>query len=333
MFARTVFVSLSLLSLVFTLPFASAEDERGRLPDGRAFRTDAQGNQLVDYIAELELAVEGLQRRVNGLEDEVKAKQAQVQRLQGGNFAEPQLKEKDIGGAVSSTQVATNCDQYVKQVKHYAQLLEDKKLDAEIIGQRHTEELEKAKSDVRKLEAALREKSEENATILAKVSGNEREIEDLRKEKESVAVQLAEQKALPPRVVEVPRIESQPVLERKPLYISRDGVSESRAGSDAFMKSRSQAVQSLQDKMLKDISSLEGLIASRNTLYQQYTRKVKNPDMKPQEIETSRRKIESLRRQVQSASMVHELAGIRGDINELRGEVQQEIAQMRRVVR
>ncbi len=57
------------------LDVAVADDqqsERGRLPDGRAYRTDLEGNQLVDYIAELELEKEGLEGRIFKLQDQVR---------------------------------------------------------------------------------------------------------------------------------------------------------------------------------------------------------------------------------------------------------------------
>ncbi|MBX7143628.1 MAG: hypothetical protein K1X79_04185 [Oligoflexia bacterium] len=81
------------------LPVAWAEDEdpaRGRLADGRAFRTDAQGNQLVDYIAELELSVEQLKRRVNGLEFELSEKQAVIDRSSAGKGEAKVVAERDL---------------------------------------------------------------------------------------------------------------------------------------------------------------------------------------------------------------------------------------------
>lgn len=72
------------------------EQARGRLADGRAFRTDAEGNQLVDYIAELELSVEQLNRKVNGLEFELGEKQAQVERLNAAGAKAQALAERDL---------------------------------------------------------------------------------------------------------------------------------------------------------------------------------------------------------------------------------------------
>jgi hypothetical protein len=66
----------TLTLLILTLPhLASAEEaDRGRLPDGRAFRTDSTGIQLVDHVAELELTIESLNRRLQAAENEVKHK-------------------------------------------------------------------------------------------------------------------------------------------------------------------------------------------------------------------------------------------------------------------
>jgi predicted nucleic acid-binding Zn-ribbon protein len=75
-----------LFATVLTFPLVSvnlhAEDStRGRLPDGRAFRTDPQGNQLVDYIAELELSVDTLKQQVHALENDITAKNELIEKL------------------------------------------------------------------------------------------------------------------------------------------------------------------------------------------------------------------------------------------------------------
>ncbi|NDC37574.1 MAG: hypothetical protein EBZ48_05930 [Proteobacteria bacterium] len=90
---------------------ALAEDSprRGLLADGRAFRTDQNGNQLVDYIAELEVNVESLEKRVYGLEDEIKEKQAVIDRLQKGGAADASLRERDLGTQAATQVVAQRC--------------------------------------------------------------------------------------------------------------------------------------------------------------------------------------------------------------------------------
>ena len=61
---KTLLSIIILLSLGFSLNLVAEDADRGRLPDGRAYRVDQQGYQLVDYIAELELKVEELQTQL-----------------------------------------------------------------------------------------------------------------------------------------------------------------------------------------------------------------------------------------------------------------------------
>ena len=66
-----------IITILFFVLFASllqAEDSpsNGRLPDGRAYRVDSQGYQLVDYVAELELKVEELQNKIISINNEQK---------------------------------------------------------------------------------------------------------------------------------------------------------------------------------------------------------------------------------------------------------------------
>ncbi len=87
--------------LLFSLPLQAEEPALGRTADGRAYRTDAQGNQIVDYIAELELSVDSLKRRVHGLEYDLEEKQRVIARLSGGSGAQGAsptagLQERDL---------------------------------------------------------------------------------------------------------------------------------------------------------------------------------------------------------------------------------------------
>ena len=103
-----------LLFAVCAAPFSLAAEEpaRGRLPDGRAYRLDSKGNEIVDYIAELEATNESLNRRIYGLESEVEEKQKQIDRLHKGAAARP-LQERDLASPnvkapaqISSTEAA-----------------------------------------------------------------------------------------------------------------------------------------------------------------------------------------------------------------------------------
>jgi len=94
---------LSRASVLFLVIFSmflpvtiSADELRGRLPDGRAYRTDSDGTQLVDYIAELELSIEALNRRVHGLEYELEERDKRIGRLQRSGAREAAVQERDL---------------------------------------------------------------------------------------------------------------------------------------------------------------------------------------------------------------------------------------------
>lgn len=82
-------VLFSLATLFFSGLVVAEQPERGRMPDGRAFRRDVKGTEVIDYIAELEVGIEELQRRVGGLEGEVRDKQTALDRCSGGEKMQP----------------------------------------------------------------------------------------------------------------------------------------------------------------------------------------------------------------------------------------------------
>ena len=87
---------ISLFALLFFSFEVVAEPQIGRLPSGQAYRTDAAGNQIVDYIAELEVKNEALERRIRGLVAEVEDLRAH------GTSPTSSLKEKNLVGTSPS---------------------------------------------------------------------------------------------------------------------------------------------------------------------------------------------------------------------------------------
>lgn len=149
--ASAFFVASFLLLSSGSLRAEDTDAARGRLPDGRAFRTDAQGNQLVDYIAELELSVEQLNRRVHGLEFEVEERQKQIERMSKRGAGDDSIAERDLlnsraASAVNSREASfsvpaeafpeANSESQqaacVQQVAATQQLLEKARFDLEV---------------------------------------------------------------------------------------------------------------------------------------------------------------------------------------------------------
>ena len=95
-------IAIAKLLMVFIIIFYHAttsfgqekENDRGRLPDGRAFRTDLEGAQIVDYIAELEQSIAEQNRKITSLEDENASIQKEYERVKAGRPEE--ISEKDL---------------------------------------------------------------------------------------------------------------------------------------------------------------------------------------------------------------------------------------------
>ena len=124
MFRKVVALTLLVSGLVVIPQSSFAEPERGRLPDGRAFRTDVEGHQIVDYIAELEVTIEGLNRQVQSLEGELNDKNQALGRAARGEPIRPRVQERDLiassqgGCPACPVQQCPNCDEELATLRH-----------------------------------------------------------------------------------------------------------------------------------------------------------------------------------------------------------------------
>ncbi len=70
----------------------------GRLPDGRAYRTDAAGNEIVDLVAELELQLKSKEQQLIALEDDLERERERSARLQSSGGKDPEVRERTLVG-------------------------------------------------------------------------------------------------------------------------------------------------------------------------------------------------------------------------------------------
>ena len=91
-------LGLGLVHFSFGIATCFADDTHGRTSDGRAFRKDAEGNTVVDYIAELESENDSLKRQVKGVESERDAAELKLTSQSSGSAVGCQLplKEKNL---------------------------------------------------------------------------------------------------------------------------------------------------------------------------------------------------------------------------------------------
>lgn len=90
-------------------------------PDGRNFRVDSQGNQIADYVSELETEVDTLKNRVNALENDNEAKESTIVRLKKGECSQSSMTEFDIGPEASNPDadsISSLGDVRIRQLEH-----------------------------------------------------------------------------------------------------------------------------------------------------------------------------------------------------------------------
>ena len=98
---------LAILFALVLAPPLNAGPSVGRYADGTPYRIDAEGNEIVDQLAELELEKQNSQFRIQALEKDLEEKEIALQQRRS-NQPEPQLygEEKTASAAVSVAAVA-----------------------------------------------------------------------------------------------------------------------------------------------------------------------------------------------------------------------------------
>ena len=292
-----------LFVFLFFIPVLHAEEaERGRLPDGRAFRTGVDGTQLVDYIAELEVSVESLNRQVQGLEDENKEKQAVIDRLRGGGEFKPTLQERDLGArthqAASRAPVQPQLPCEPKVVETVVEKIVEKPVSCPQVSC-------PAPADTVDCGTVVAKARQDEAQLFQNtINRQNQEIEELRG-------------ALSKASTEARLVAQQRTTSAAPLLSVR-----SAASPGTLSESRIRAVDSLRQTMQRDIKSLENLVSYRDQLYARVD-KSRFPSVNSVPLR-------ELKQQLERAEQVSELSRARTAMNESRGKIQQEIALFKR---
>jgi hypothetical protein len=286
----------------------------GRLPDGRAFRTDKEGNQLVDYIAELELEVESLKRRVVGLEDENAEKQASIQRLSSGRDLNPKVIEKDL--IKKEPAVTAECKPQIVE-KVVEKIVEKPGAclpQVKVVEKTGVCPPQVKCADDKALVNEITNLKEQLAQVNLDLSRSGKDLSKANQDLER-ANQALEQKSIDVDIL-ANKLETQRKTAAAPPAIYQEKFP--KPETDV----RIRAVDMLRKTMLQDLRSFEDLVNYRNKLY------VRVPHDKFPEPE--RVIIAELRQGLQSADQVLDLSRVRTQISEQRGKVQQEIALYKR---
>lgn len=174
-------ISLS-LSLLFALSFSLMAQERGRLPDGRAFRTDSNGAEIVDYIAELELINADLKERIIGLENELDERARLLKKDTPSQFvAEKQCDDKKLAQIQQQlTQEQGRSNRLQSQLSEIKLAYQSQEKDLETLRGLHRSAI----SDQRKEDAQIvAQLKTANAKLKSEISDKLSELETLRRDR------------------------------------------------------------------------------------------------------------------------------------------------------
>jgi len=349
--------------LLFSCPtLALAEPERGRLADGRAFRTDVEGTQIIDYIAELELSVEALQRRVYGLENEIDEKDRTLSRLRdrASSGVDEGVRERDIlarssGSSQKQPSVVGNSDCAELESELRAEFARSQDLHRRQVRDLE-QSLEHSKRQILSMEISLSEQADQFEALEAnfegrlaqvqnqllateearKVAAEEVSIEaqrrqELRSERERLAAELRSARQEPGRASQ--RV----VTQAAPSLAERQTGTAARAGTAAMQSDRTAAqraaVDSLRGNLNREHGQLSRLHQQRAELFQQYGQRNKSGLVVRPQSAVSRRgwDINEVRRRIDSADTVQELAILQREIREIEQKLREDISLVSRL--
>ncbi len=279
------FKGFFLLSLLLTTP-VHGESPFGRLEDGRAYRTDAEGNQIVDYIAELELEVSNLKRRVSGLEIEVEEKDKAIARVKsGGSLSASSLGEKDLltGEVRTGTKKVrpvdfedigsaprTSSDAELQKYKKLSeQCQEDKVKKNQQIATLRQENIKLMQTNSSKSEefkSLQAGQSESEEELRSKIAVLEGQVQEVRSElgRKDEEIQSLDEK------LQQAELKLKDAEKQKPPYAR---VVSNRSYSTPPSSSQNAALSSLKGSVKKDIVKIQRLIDERNKYFIAYRKK------------------------------------------------------------
>ena len=337
---RTSRLSVCVLSALIILPLlAAADDTRGRLPDGRAFRTDAQGLQLIDYTAELEVNIETLNRRIQSLEQQLAERDQRLARSGGAPVGE--LQERTIGSSAPVTVAASShscppapqltcpaadCSSEVAAVR--AELTAKASSRDETIAA-YQQAIDRQGVRTKALNERIALQANELAQNALALEGTQKQLANLQRVNADLVSKLDRadaDRAILARAAPAPRTE-----EVVPVRAIAEPPSEPRA---ALSVARLQALDSVRGTVTRELNELNALLTTRSSVYNNRKNR-SGPVTFTLQPPRSRdgKTLAIIRQQIREADQMRELAALRADIQQIQNLVQEDIALIQRMDR
>ncbi len=177
-------IFIFLLVCVAIKPAFAESGRIGQKEDGTPYRIDADGNEVIDYIAELEVAVENLNRRVVELEDELSLQQtasAKVAAIQPATVDAKNEHTPKNNKPLKECPSQIACDYASRDSKI-------KKLDTEVAELKR--ELQSKQGALLQVDAKTKNKEQELNKLTLALKEKEAAISQLKSEHQALAADL-----------------------------------------------------------------------------------------------------------------------------------------------
>ena len=334
------YLSLIITCLIFASAVTAEDPTRGRLPDGRAFRTDTSGNVIADYIAELELSVESLNRRVHGLEYEVEQKQNIIDQFKRRGKRIPKVAERDLIGSGTksdwsradttqinpvTTTIASGCSSYEEKILNIQRELDIAKIALEGEQGKSKENetyyrgsVEDLQRRISSLEQRLSAAQNQITNTSLKLTETEAALNKTRMTLEQTEGNYKQLKANYDELKATPG---------KTQIITTSGSTRASLSQD-----ERNAIDSQRGNIRTELNRLRGEIQKRDSLFKKYRSAGHSVSLQPSRlITTSKRTPKIIAQRISSATRVQQLNSLRRDIKQLENIVKEDIALVQRM--
>ena len=359
-------IAVLILALSVGCSAALAAPNNGVLPDGRAFRTDNNGNQVVDYIAELENQVDVLTKQVYTLEDEVSARGCPDRAAPVAAIpACPACEQRSCPESVITKEVVKNVpDQSCQRELQSAKLAAaNQKVDFEVEVAKLNKELAKNLSQQGSVASVSQSCLKENESLKLELTAlqgtsdqHNKKLAALEGERDRLVSQLEtanndyneSRKAL--QAAELSTVNARHALEQQPhksiaVEVAELPISE-RTDSRAAVSSatlsatstlsgaRLRAIDSLKGSLASDINRTQSLLSTRDKLFAQNRGRNSGVTLEPAEAKSSNgRNISALRQALANASTGRELSEIKAEVLEIQRKINDDLSAANRMKR
>ena len=320
-------VSLIFITLFYgtTLLSLHAEETLGRLADGRAFRTDSGGIQLIDHTAELELAVETLKRRLQAAENEIQHKENLISQLQQAQPIDIAADQNTVNDGLDACPPAPKliCPEITADISQNGEISPSVE---EVLAQKDIE-LKKVREQVAVLTS---QKEKDGEWFDQTLAGRDKEITLLKTKLQSTEDQLVLTKQMAPSSghdsaragLSIPPLSAKAALLANILKIK----------GNSEQPTQGLNAKSLRSAIKQEIALTRDLSMQRDNLFKDFSNAERTIQIRPSSAHSSsNRSLDQLQKDIEQEESLKMLNLMEREVSEIKRQISEDIELAKRV--